>query len=100
MLGCYLEPGTVCDGCRELDNYLQRTPEQWKHVFCKVFPEQNKLEIWKGKDFLGYAREGVITWFSDENGITEISFEDLAVIQDNWNQMKNLVDKKQNDGKM
>lgn len=57
---------------------------------CILFPEQTKIEIWSGHDFIGYVKDEKLTWFSNGNDLVDLSFIELDVIRDNWNQMVEL----------
>lgn len=59
------------------------------HVSCKLLPEQNKVEVWKGDDLIGVVHDESLMWFIPDgcNQFVEISFLDMDIIRDNWNQM-------------
>lgn len=60
------------------------------HLICKLIPEQTKLELYRGEDFVGYVREETITFFTDGKDLFDVTFEDILIIQDNWNQLLEL----------
>lgn len=77
------------------------------NVHCKLLPYSNiygilpALEVWRESDCLGTVHLGadgdpVLTVFGDKYR-TELTFNDLEIIQDNWTQLMELTVKKKSE---
>ena len=71
------------------------------HVTCLI--RNDRVEIYRGRRFIGTVvqigeNEPVITLFSDSVDTVELTFNDLAIIQDNWNQCEEMLKKRLTSG--
>lgn len=68
-----------------------------KHVTCQI--RNDRVEIFRGRDMIGTVvaigeDEPVITIFSNPDGVQSLTFNDIAIIQDNWNQCEEMLKKR------
>lgn len=68
-----------------------------KHVTCQI--QNDRVEIFRGRDMIGTVvaigeDEPVITIFSNPDGVQSLTFNDIAIIQDNWNQCEEMRNKR------
>lgn len=64
------------------------------NVMCKLDVEDNSLMVLQDGRIVGIVKEGKeqpeITLFSNQDGLLTLTLGDLAIIQDNWNQLQEL----------
>ncbi len=67
------------------------------HVTCII--QNDRVEIFRGRHMIGTVvaigvDEPVITIFSNPDGVQSLTFNDIAIIQDNWNQCEEMLKKR------
>lgn len=67
------------------------------HVTCII--QNDRVEIFRGRSMIGTVvaigdEEPVITIFSNPDGVQPLTFNDIAIIQDNWNQCEEMLKKR------
>lgn len=60
------------------------------NVYCHI--EEGRVKIYRGNKLIGFVTAGVeddpvITIFAEIDGNQVLTFNDLAIIQDNWDAM-------------
>lgn len=63
------------------------------NVVCQIAPEHRKVYIYRDSNLIGFAKEApkedepILVLLCGLDGVAILSFNDLAIIQDNWNAM-------------
>ena len=82
-----------------LAEWKKNKNEKWKHMNVTCVIRKDDIEIWRGSHHIGYVRadlngEPFMHLFNEPKSSVSISFSDLNIIEDNWNQLMELIDKK------
>jgi methyl coenzyme M reductase gamma subunit len=65
------------------------------NVHCQICNDDDLLKVYRGELFIAVVTEGgnrdpVITFVTGNGEQLRLSFNDFAIIQDNWNQMVDM----------
>jgi hypothetical protein len=73
---------------------LARNVMKRMNVSCHLSPPHNSLAVYRGNDLVAMASEGVegpeVTIFGNKDSLRVLTFNDLDIIIDNWNQMQEM----------
>ena len=59
-----------------------------EHVECKLFPNEDRMEVWKGGKSIGFVQNDILTLDIPEDGSkVTLSFMQMDIIKDSWNQL-------------
>ena len=65
------------------------------NVTCRIVPETNSIFVWRDGSLVGLVEEvggeAELTVYGVPNKPTVLSFNDLEIIQDNWNQLQEIM---------
>lgn len=103
MMGGYLPHGTVCDSCQQEAEHLNTN-----HVFCIHHPEHKRMLIYRNNPKYGIGVHdciGRVDFNKPEptltignlpgnEGIKSLTYNDIEIIMDNWNQVIEMNNEK------